>query len=333
MNKPYLNKRQIRFSVATNLTPSQRQLQKAVPDFEIPIEIKHLLEKYPIKALETPLPTRFINIRPAPKLLYFVGNLEILHSKIIWIVGPRKPSSEWKQIIQKIFEILKDYKITTISGLAPGIDNLTHTFSIKYQIPTIAVLGWGIWFFLKSKNRELINQILQNNWLIISEFKLFAQPAKYTFPQRNRIIAGLSDILFLPQASLKSGSLITAEFAHKFKKDIYCTPGSIFDKNFEGTNELIKNNKATILTKFEEIPNLWELKPIPNHLTLQNHTTSKLSEIQTKILDTLKTLGPLSTNQLATKLNLPVFKILPEITHLEMNNQVYTQSGQRKIKL
>ncbi len=334
MTNLHLSKKQLRFSIEPQLTPSQRQKQTAVPDFEIPREIQNLLSKYPIQALETPLPSKFASIRPAPKLLYFVGNLQILNQKIIWIVGPRKPSAEWKQIVQKLFEILKDYQLTTISGLAPGIDNLTHTLSIKYKIPTIAVLGWGIGFFLKSTNRDIINQILKNNGLIISEFKLFAQPAKYTFPQRNRIIAGLADILFLPQASLNSGSLITAEFAHKFKKDIYCAPGGIFDKNFEGTNELIKNRKANILTNFEQISQLWELKPLLN-FSQSNfpNQQNELSKIQTQILEILKTLGPLSTNQLAAKLSLPVFKILPEITQLEMQKYIYTQSGQRKANI
>ena len=167
-------------------------------------------------------------IASAPYVIYGQGNTELLHKSIIAIVWPRKATPYARQVLEELFKKLQYYDVVTISWLADGVDMMAHEFSLQYNIPTIAILGWGLQYYLKSKSREIIQKIVQSGGLILSEFKLDKGPEKYTFPQRNRIVAGLSDMVFLPEAGLKSGSLITVDFARSMHKDIYGTPNTIF---------------------------------------------------------------------------------------------------------
>ena len=144
---------------------------------------------------------KFLWIPSKPYILYAIGNLELLNTKIIGIVWPRKPSEYWIKLVSQTISLLSNKKnISTISGLAEWIDELVHNESINNNIPTIAVLGWWINYFLTWTKKNLIQKIINNWWLIISEFKLKQKPTPRTFPQRNRIVAWLSDIIFLPEA-------------------------------------------------------------------------------------------------------------------------------------
>jgi DNA processing protein len=111
---------------------------------------------------------------------------------------------------------------------------MTHEMSMKAGIPTIAILGGGLKRFLESKSREIIQKIIDHGGLVISEFKLNKEPERYTFPQRNRIVAGLADMIFLPEAGEKSGSLITVDFARQMHKDVYGAPNTIFSPLSKG---------------------------------------------------------------------------------------------------
>lgn len=171
---------------------------------------------------------KFLAIRPRVRFFYYLGNLWLLNKKILGIVGPRKMSSYGKKVLETIFDSARDYDFVTVSGMAEGVDQLCHQLSQEYHIPTIAVLGWGLGRYMKRPERSLIDQIVSAGGLVISEYKLWEQASKYTFPQRNRLIAGLADLLFLPEAGEKSGSLITVDCALAMKKPVYATPNTIF---------------------------------------------------------------------------------------------------------
>jgi len=189
-------------------------------------------EKHNIKSLFKEN-IKWKSINHIPYLIYYKWNIKLLDKKIIGIVWPRDCSNYAKSILEKFFEEIKWYsdQIVTISGMADGIDKLCHTLSIKYNIPTIAILWWWLWHYINSKDRHFIKDIEKNWWLIISEFKIKFKPTNWSFPKRNRIIAWFSDILFVPQAKKKSGTLITVDFAHKYEIPIYSCFSHIFDKN------------------------------------------------------------------------------------------------------
>lgn len=171
---------------------------------------------------------KFSLVSSSPYIVYGKWNQELLNKSIIAIVGPRNASPYAHQVMESLFAELQHYDLVTISGLADGVDMMCHEMSIKAGIPTIAVLGWWLKYYLESGKREMIHKIIDNGWLVLSEFKLNSRPERYTFPQRNRIVAGLSELVFLPEASEKSWSLITVDFARQMHKDVYGAPSSIF---------------------------------------------------------------------------------------------------------
>lgn len=145
-----------------------------------------------------------------------------------------------EKVIQKLFDYAVDYDLVTISGMAEGVDQLCHRCSIEKNIPTIAVLGGGLGRYMRRQEKKIIDTIVAAGGLVLSEYRLFQQPTNYSFPQRNRIIAGLSNMVFLPEAGKKSWSLITVHFALDMKIPVYATPSSIFSSTSEWILHLIE---------------------------------------------------------------------------------------------
>jgi len=219
-------------------TPEQTQLKTFIT--------QHNIQGSCIK--DTNFHYKFSHIKSAPYLMYRIWDITLLNKPILAIVGPRLMTTYAKQILNQLFLKLKNYNLVTISGLAEGVDQRTHALSIKHNIPTIAVLGSGLGQYLKSRNRQFAKIIVKNNGLILSEYKIFQKATNYTFPQRNRIIAGLSDTIFIPEAGIKSWSLITANFAIEMKKEIYGTPNSIFSQQSQWIHDYIAKQKIQLCT-------------------------------------------------------------------------------------
>ncbi len=286
-------------------------------------EIKTYLEKNNIKWIckeDKDYHFKFHKIYSAPYIIFYKWNLDLLNKNIIWIVWPRRPTNYAIDFLNNFFEKISWAKwIVTISWMAPGVDALTHNLSIKYQIPTIAILGWWFDYFLKNKKKQ-INQILENNGLIISEFKIFQKPEKYTFPQRNRIIAWLSDILIVPEAWEKSGSLITVDFALKMKKEIFGLPNNITALNSKWINKYICENKIkgiydldVFIKYLNKKFNLFSEEEIKKsnikNFNINNEEKIILENIKNWINDLTK---------LNIKTNIEIWKLMVILTNLEI---------------
>ena len=234
-----MHKKAIFYSIDEKITPTQL---KKLDNIKLENEDKFL--KY---CKENDIKAKLANevnlkkTKNPPYILYYIWNYDlILNKKIVWIVGPRKITPFIKQYLDKFFENIKDFEnIAIVSGLADGTDTYAHQLSIKYKIPTIAVLWFGIAKGLSSTTRHIIKEIVENDWLVLSEFKLKQTWTNWTFPQRNRIIAWLSDILFVPQAMQNSWTLITIEQANKIKIPVYSCFSDIEDLWWKWTNEQI----------------------------------------------------------------------------------------------
>lgn len=198
-------------------------------------------------------PEKLKNIENPPKQLFYKGNIELLKSnKILGIVGCRDCSQYGKYVANTISNQLTKQGFIIISGCARGIDSFSHIGTIKIKKPTIAILGNGLDFIYPPENKFLEEAILNYNGLLISEYPDNAKPNKKTFPERNRIISGLSDGLIIVEAKERSGALITAEFALEQGKNIYAVPGNITSKTSVGTNRLIYDG-AKILTNIDDV--------------------------------------------------------------------------------
>ena len=263
-------------------------------------------------------------IRSKPHIIYYMGNLDLLHQPILGIVGPRDHSPYATQILQKLFASAQQYQIVTISWLAPWVDQMCHRLSLQHHIPTIAVLWWGLKYFLDTADRKLISDIVAQGGLVISEFKLPMKPEHYTYPQRNRIIAGLSDVLFLPEAGIGSGSLITANFALEMSKPVYGVANTIFADKSAGINVLISQWQVKMVVDIDRFLSSCFHKKDPFHSSLP--PIIDLSEDEKKIFSFIAERQTCTLSDLARDWDYTSQELISHLTFLEMKNCIYQES-------
>jgi DNA processing protein len=188
-------------------------------------------------------------IKNPPKVLYYEGRIEP-KEMCLAIVGTRKFSSYGKQTALKIAGDIADSGLTIVSGLAPGIDTFVHIAAVERKKRTIAVLGTGLdeKSIYPKENINLARKIVELGGCLISEYPPGTPGSKITFPQRNRIVSGLSLGVFVVEAKIRSGSLITAREAISQNRKIFALPGSIYSLNSQGTNSLIKKGAKLVET-------------------------------------------------------------------------------------
>ena len=213
------------------------------------------IEKYKITPLfitNKNYPQRLLNCYDSPAMLYYRGNADLNQSKIIAIVGTRNNNEYGKSICEKLVEGLAAENILITSGLAFGIDSIAHKSSLKNGLNTVAVLAHGLDRIYPTQNKSLAKEMIAQGGLL-TDFRSKTNPDKQNFPKRNRIVAGISDAVVVIESSIKGGSLITAELANGYNKDVYAIPGRISDTKSEGCNYLIKTNKAAMITSANDI--------------------------------------------------------------------------------
>ena len=194
-------------------------------------------------------PERLKNIDDPPKELYCLGNLELLNYKNnIAIIGSRNCSLYGERAAKDFAYNLAKENICIVSGLAKGIDSFSHIGVLKAKGKTIAVLGSGLDNIYPKENIKLVEEIIKNNGLVISEYPLGTKPLKNHFPARNRIISGLSDSILVIEARKNSGTNITVDFALEQGKDVFVIPGNIYSKTSDGTNFLITEGAIPVLS-------------------------------------------------------------------------------------
>lgn len=195
-----------------------------------------------------------------PKELYLEGNVNLLSSPgyiYVCIVGPRKASSYGQDVTTYIMEHLRHMNIVTVSGAAYGIDSIVHSLSLDYGIPTIAVPGSGIddEVFYPRAHLDLKHKILENGGLIMNEFNPLSRASPWSFPVRNRIMAGMSHLTIVIEAEQSSGTLITAHLATDYGREVIAIPGSIYSSTSRGTHELISKG-ASIFTSLDTLTDI-----------------------------------------------------------------------------
>lgn len=197
-------------------------------------------------------PQKLNFIQNKPIVLFMKGNTQNINNESVAIVGSRMASLYGKKNAYYFSHELAKRNVNIVSGLAKGIDSYSHIGALKAKGKTIAVIGCGIDKIYPKENEKLYHEILKNDGLIISEYIVGTKPEKINFPRRNRIISGISNAVIVVEASEKSGSLITANYAINQGKEVWAIPGNINQSNSVGTNELIKDG-ANVLTKLGDI--------------------------------------------------------------------------------
>ncbi|MEO5968193.1 MAG: DNA-processing protein DprA [Ferruginibacter sp.] len=216
-------------------------------------EIK-FIEKYKIKPLffkDPEYPKRLSHCFDSPIMLYYKGIADLNNTKIISVIGTRKNSAYGKEVCEQFIKSFnKD--ILIVSGLAYGIDTIAHKAALKNNLSTVGVVAHGLNRIYPYENKTLATQMLTNGGLL-TDFCSFTKPDRENFPKRNRIIAGMCDAILVIESGYKGGSMITAEIANSYNKDVFSVPGKINDEKSEGSNYLIRKNMANLTTSAEQI--------------------------------------------------------------------------------
>ena len=224
-------------------------------DFNVTRYLKEM-ERHEVQLLsieDERYPASLRNIEDAPVFLSYRGNISLVHQPLISIVGTRAMSPDGKRVVEKFVPAFVRAHMTTVSGLALGVDAAVAGETIRAGGKTIAVLGHGLASIYPTVHESLAEKILDKGGLLLSEFPLEMKPDTYTFPARNRIIAGLSDGTLVCEAPDGSGSVITAELALEYNREVLAVPGQIFDQQYEGCHRLIAQGQAQLVTTPEEI--------------------------------------------------------------------------------
>lgn len=279
---------------------------------------------------EDSYPELLRNIYDPPPILYYWGDLKIDWNKSLSVIGSRHPSSYGQRVVKKIIAEINNSGLNIISGLAIGIDSLAHEESLLNNLKTIAVLGSGLGqeVIHPKSNRLLVRKIIENQGLIMSEFSPQTPPWPQNFPQRNRIIAGLSNKTLVIEAGEKSGSLITSKLALEEGRDVLTIVGDIFNLNSKGTNELAKNG-AIIVNQAEDILNLFNIdsKKLPQKSTTKIKTENKIEE---KIIELLKK-EKKNIEEIIAELQENISEILTAINSLEIKGYIKDLGGKNYV--
>ena len=260
-----------------------------------------------------------------PLKLYYKGNLDLLkEERLIAVVGTRNPSSYGKLCCEYMVKKMTSANITVVSGFAKGIDSIAHKTSLLTDGKTIAVIASGLDIVYPASNLSLYREI-EEKGLILSEYEAGVKPFKSNFPQRNRIIAGLSRGTIVVESKDRGGSLITADLALEFNRDVYAVPGDVFSEYSKGCNNLIRDARAKSLSNINELLEdySWEVE--------EKNDSNKYTKNQILILNCLSSEKNLDNILIETKIEQT--EILAELMALEIMGVIKSIAGGRYKKI
>lgn len=274
-----------------------------------------------ITCTDSNYPKKLLEIEDYPKEMYVIGNEELLEKDSIGIVGSRESTGYGEKCARNFAREISKENICIVSGMAIGIDTAAHEGAIREKGSTIAVLGCGFNNIYPKENIDLFNDILKKGGCVISEYSPNTKADLSKFPKRNRIISGLSKGILVVEAKHRSGSLITAKYAKKQDKKIFCIPGNIDEKTSVGTNRLIQNG-AKLVIKAQDI-----LDEIKNKI--------EEKEIEKEYIEIYNCLTymPTNINIIAKKCNLEISKLTQNLLMMELKGYVKSMPGNEYVRL
>ena len=271
-------------------------------------------------------PRMLKQISDPPAVLYYKGDLFGCNlERTVAVVGSRKTTYHAKEAVSKILSELSGTDICIVSGLAAGIDTSAHTAALENNLKTIGVIASGFDFIYPTSNKPLYEKIENGKGAVVTEYYPTFQPLKFRFPQRNRIVSGLSYGTLVAEASLKSGALITANLCLEQGRELMCIPGLISNPNTEGIYKLLKNG-ATLVTQAQDILEAlnWEIKPAEQ----LKMNLSGLTETEAKILDAIE-VEEKNADEISLETKIDIDELLTTLTTMELKGIIKQVTGDR----
>lgn len=274
---------------------------------------------------ENEIPKQLLEIPQPPKRLYIEGVLPDKGSLYLCIVGSRRISNYGRDVLDRLISGLSGYPIVIVSGLALGTDAYAHELALKHKLTTVAFPGSGLSpkVIVPSTNRALARRILESGGCLISEFPPEHPASHWTFPQRNRLMAGISRATLITEAEDKSGTLITARLALDYNRDLLVVPGSILSETSVGTNSLLRLG-ATPITKSEDI--LMALGFEINESARINREIKDCSPEEQEVLEFLT--EPISRDDLIRAMEKPVSEANSILSIMEIKGLIKEELGE-----
>lgn len=276
-------------------------------------------------------PNTLKSVYDAPTILYYKGNANLNQHKQIGIVGTRNASEYGKRVTHDLIEELSKHQALIVSGLAYGIDIASHKAALKHNVPTVGVMATGMETIYPAAHKKTAEEMLEKGGVLTEQpFETKLMPA--FFPQRNRVIAGMSDAVIVVEAAAKGGALITAEFANNYHKEVFAVPGNLGVNTSEGCNLLIRNNKAQIYTSVVDIVEQlnWDQDPTTTKAQkLEPWLGLKLTDDESAIIALLKDKGPIHIDELAWISQMHMNKLASILLNLEFQGVVNSLAGKR----
>ncbi len=292
------------------------------------------VEKRGVKVLtfdDRKYPYMLRQIHNPPMVLYYKGDLFSCNmERTVAFVGSRRASSNGKDSVKSVIKDFQNTDICIVSGLAEGIDATAHRSAIESNLKTIGVIASGFDYKYPSSNKDLYEKLEKGCGAIVTEYYPTFEPIKFRFPQRNRIVTGLSYGTVVGEAALKSGALISANLTLEQGRELMCIPGAINNKNTEGVYKLLKNG-ATMVTTGEDVLNAlnWEVKT-SSHNTYGN---KKNIPPQYSALFDIIEIEPIGFDELLAKTGIETEELLKTLTLMEMDGFIEITDGDRYKKV
>ncbi len=262
--------------------------------------------------------------KEAPEQLYYKGEWDSeIFDNCLAVVGSRRLTSYGRKMTEQLVTEIAAAGVTIVSGFMYGGDEAAHKAAVETGGRTIAVLPCGIDMIHPEYQEELYNKILENKGLIISEFEGNFPPANWTYPKRNRIVAGLSKAVLIVEAGLNSGTLITAEFAKKFGRKIFAVPGSLTSEVSKGTAQLIKEGVG-VATEAADVLKYYDISLAkPNSA---KPSFPQVEGIEQEIINQLQK-EPMEIDVLARAIGMPIAKLGTNLSLMQLKGFINQEGG------
>lgn len=278
--------------------------------------------------LDSDFPQRLNHFVNTPILLYYQGNINFNPERTIAVVGTRNATPYGKAFCEKLLTDLKQYNITVVSGLAYGVDIAAHKNALKNELPTIAVVGHALDRLYPSQHYNVAQQMKDNGGLV-SQFNSKALFKNTNFPARNRVIAAMSDATIVVESAESGGSIITADIASEYNRDVFAYPGRSSDKFSAGCNQLIKKGEAKMIESAADLCRVmcWEDQEKPTRV--QKQLFVELDSEERRIIDSLTDKDSVLLDELIGECEMPNSMLAMHLLQLEMKGLVRSLPGNR----
>ncbi len=276
--------------------------------------------------LDADYPRRLKQAEDAPVLLYVDGATDLDAEHMVSIVGTRTPTEEGKRLCADLVLGLKECHATIVSGLAYGIDIVAHRHALKNELPTIGCVAHGLDKLYPGEHAATAKEMVRHGALV-SELPSGSSFAPGNFPARNRVIAGLSDCTIVVESGPKGGSLITADIASSYDREVFTFPGRPTDPRSEGCNKLIQQNKAALITNAKDVITLMEWLPKKKKAPVQAALFAELLPDEQTLVDIIRTNGSAHIDELCLHSKWAQGKVAGLLLNMEFNGVVRSLPG------